>query len=146
MFLNKAVSIVCLNSNVTKVYLQKLLVKSSQIVLFFYLHFTWICVSWLTKEFWKNIHSWKCDSWFSSEVSKLTSLRNKFNLPLKYWFMEAKIVFCTWHGLQKWSKYHLHTIQTTFRENNMLVLEGSICEKQFFPCLKMHNFRVQLPK
>ena len=42
------------------------------------------------------------------EISLIFSLEN--------WFMEEKIVFCVWHGPQKWSKYHLHTIQTIFRK------------------------------
>ena len=50
--------------------------------------------------------------------SKLTSVRNKLNFSMKYWFMEAKIVFCTYHGLKKGSKYHVKTVQTTFNENN----------------------------
>ena len=37
---------------------------------------------------------------------------------MKYWFMEAKIVFCTYHGPKKGSKYHVETVQTTFSENN----------------------------
>ena len=37
---------------------------------------------------------------------------------MKYWFMKAKIVFCTFHGPEKGSKYHLETIKTTFSENN----------------------------
>ena len=72
----------------------------------------------ITKEFWKNIHFWKDYSWFSSEMSKLTSVRNKLNLLLKYWFIEAKIAFCVFQGSPKWSKYQLDTIQTTFSENN----------------------------
>ena len=70
------------------------------------------------KEFWKKYPFWKFDSWYSSEVSKITSVRNKLNLSLKYWFTEAKIVFCTCQGPQKWSKYHLKTILTTFSERN----------------------------
>ena len=37
---------------------------------------------------------------------------------MKYWFMEAKIVFCTYHGPRKGSKYHVEIVQTTFSENN----------------------------
>ena len=37
---------------------------------------------------------------------------------MKYWFMEANIVFCTYHGPKKGSKYHVETVQTTFSENN----------------------------
>ena len=35
------------------------------------------------------------------EMSKLTSVRNKLNLSMKYWFMEAKIVFFTCLGPPK---------------------------------------------
>ena len=42
----------------------------------------------ITREFWKY------DGCFSPQVSKLTSVWNKHKLSLKYWFMEAKIVFC----------------------------------------------------
>ena len=86
-----------------------LMVKSSEMILFFYLHFTWLCGHEIIKEFLKNINFWKYDNCFSSELSKLTSVRNKLNLPLKYWFMEAKIDFCVCHGPPKWSKYHLDT-------------------------------------
>ena len=37
---------------------------------------------------------------------------------MKYWFMEANIVFCTYHGPKKGSKYHVETVQTTLSENN----------------------------
>ena len=51
-------------------------------------------------------------------MSKLTSVRNKLNLSMKYWFMEAKIVFCTYHGPKKGSKYHIETVKTISSENN----------------------------
>jgi hypothetical protein len=43
----------------------------------------------------------------------VSSVRNKLNLSMKYWFMEAKIVFCICLGPEKGSKYHLKTVQTT---------------------------------
>ena len=95
-----------------------LIVKSSDMILFFYLHFTWLCGHEIIKEFLKNINFWKYDNCFSSEVSKLTSVRNKLNLPLKYWFMEAKDVCRICYGPKYWSKHHLNTIQTAFSENN----------------------------
>ena len=49
---------------------------------------------------------------------KTYSVRNKLNLSMKYWSMEAKIVFCTSLGPKKGSKYHLETVQTIFSENN----------------------------
>ena len=87
-------------------------------ILFFYLHFTWLSGHKMIKEFLKNINFWKYDNTFSSELSKLTSVRNKLNLALKYWFMEAKDVCRICYGLKYWSKYHLNTINTTFSENN----------------------------
>jgi hypothetical protein len=35
---------------------------------------------------------------------------------MKYWFMKAKMVFCTFHGPEKGSKWHLETVQTTLVE------------------------------
>ena len=37
---------------------------------------------------------------------------------MKYLFMEANIVFYTYHGPKKGSKYHVETVQTTFNEKN----------------------------
>jgi hypothetical protein len=51
-------------------------------------------------------------------VSLLTSVRNKLNLSLKYWSMEAITVFCMCLGPKRESKYHLETVQTIFSENN----------------------------
>ena len=48
-----------------------------------------------------NLNFLKYDSWFSSEVSKRTSARNMLHLPLKYRFMEAKIVYYICHCPQK---------------------------------------------
>ena len=62
----------------------------------------------MIKKILKNINFWKYDNTFSSELSKLTSVRNKLNLPLKYWFMEAKDVCRICYGLKYWSKYHLN--------------------------------------
>ena len=95
-----------------------LMVKSSEMILFFYLHFTWFNGHKIIKEFWKNIHFWEYDNCFSYEVSKLTSVRNKLNLPLKYWFMEVKDVRRICYGPNYCSKYHLDTIQTIFSEIN----------------------------
>ena len=94
------------------------MVKSSEMILFLYLHFSWLYGHKIIKEFWKNIHFWKYDNCFSSDVSKLTSVRNELNLPLKYWFMEAKDVsrICYCHKFR--SKYQLNTKQTTFSEND----------------------------
>ena len=95
------------------------MMKSSESISFFYLHFTWLFGSWNHQRTLKKQPFWKYYSWFSSEVSKLTSVRNKLNLTLKYWFMEAKNVFRMCLLLsQKWSKYHLKKINATFSEKN----------------------------
>ena len=82
------------------------------------LHFTWSYGSWHPQRILKKYPFWKYDSCFSSELSKLASVWNKLNLSLKYWFMEAKIDFCVCHGPQKWSEYHLDTLQSTLSQNN----------------------------
>ena len=48
----------------------------------------------------------------------MTSVRNKLNLSMKYWFMEAKIDFCICLGHGKGSKYHLKTVENIFSEKN----------------------------
>ena len=64
---------------VTKVYLKKLLVKSSKNNFIFYLNFTWLCVSWKLHRILKKYPFWKFESWFPSEVSKLTSANYHWN-------------------------------------------------------------------
>ena len=112
------IHIVCLNSNVTKVYLKKLLVKSSKnkfiFLPAFYLNL-WLMK--LPKNFEKRAIL-KIGDLVSFWGVKITSVRNKFNFSVKYWFMESNIVFFTCHGSEKGSKYHLETVQTTFSENN----------------------------
>ena len=39
-----------------------------------YLHFTWLCGSWKPQRILKKYLFWKYESWFPSEVSKLTSV------------------------------------------------------------------------
>ena len=94
-------------------------------------------------------------------MSKINSVRNKLNLSFKYWFMEAKIVFCVCYGPPKWSKYHLDTIQTTLSENNYYyralfvrinffhawkcIILGGICRSKFWhlrrkPAVVFSNF------
>ena len=48
-------------------------------ILFFYLYFTWLCVSWKLKRNLKKYLFLKYDSWFPSEVSKLTSVKYPWN-------------------------------------------------------------------
>ena len=95
-----------------------------------------------------NLEFWKYDSCFPSDVSKLTSVWNKLNSSLKYWCIEARLVFCTCYGPKKWSKLskcHLGTIQTTFNEESNYY-RGNICENLFLSSLKMLYFRGSLPK
>jgi hypothetical protein len=72
----------------TKVYSWFWIEKISEIILFFYLHFPWLYEPWQQQRILKKYPFWKHDSWFSSEVSKLTS------------------VFYPWNdafsGIQKW--------------------------------------------
>ena len=49
------------------------------------------CLTGLNLEFWKH------DSCFPSDVSKLTLVWNKLNLSLKYWCIEARLVFCNYY-------------------------------------------------
>ena len=89
--------------------------KSTENIIFFNLHFTWLFGSWnYQKKIARYFENRRAK--FPFEVSKLTSLRNKLNLSIKYWFMEAKLVFCICLGPEKRSKYHLETVQTIFSE------------------------------
>ena len=112
------VSIVWFSSKVTTLNSIFLIVYSSENTLFLYLHFTWLYGSWNHPIILKTHPFWKYDSWFSSDVSKLASVRNKLIMSLKYWFMETKNVFRSCYGPKKWPKYHLKTIMTTFSERN----------------------------
>ena len=102
----------------------------------------WLMIS--PKNF-EKIAILKIQQLFSSEVSKFTSVWNKPNLSLKYWFIEARLVVCICYGPNKWSKCHLDTIQTTFSENNNYN-RGNIGENLFLSSLKMHYFKGSLPK
>ena len=68
------------------------MVCSSENVLVIYLHFTWLYGSWNHQWILKRHLFWKYDGWFSSELPKPTSVRNKLIMSLKHWFMEAKNV------------------------------------------------------
>ena len=92
-----------------------------------------------------NLEFWKYDSRVPSDVSKHTPVWNKHNLSLKYWCIEAKLVFCTSYGPKKLSKCHLGALQTTFSENSNYY-RGNIGENLFLSSLKMHYFRGSLPK
>ena len=103
------------NTNLNSIFC---LLKGQKLILFLYLHFTWLCGSWHHQRILKKYPFWKCESCFPSEASKFTLVGKKLNLSLKYWFREAKIVFWMCYGTQKLSKYLLETIQTPFGENN----------------------------
>jgi hypothetical protein len=64
---------------VTILYSKFFIVKSSGIIQFFYLHFTWLCGSWNDQKLLKKLPFWRNDSWFSSEVSKSTSVKYPWN-------------------------------------------------------------------
>ena len=85
--------IVWFSSKVTTLNSNFLMVHSSENILFLYLHFNWLYGLWNHQRILKKHSFWKYDGWFSSEVSKLASVRNKLIMSLKYWFMEAKNVF-----------------------------------------------------
>ena len=87
----------------------------------------------------------KIQQLFSSEVSKFTSVWNKPNSSLKYWFIEARLVLSVCYCPKKLSKCHLDTIQTTFSEDNNYN-RRNIGENLFLSSLKMHYFRGSLPK
>ena len=67
-----------------------LMVYNSENILFLYLHFTCLYGSWNHQRILKKHPFWKYDSCFSSEVSKLASVRNELIMSLIYWFIEAK--------------------------------------------------------
>lgn len=48
--------------------------KKWELTLSFYLHFPWLYGPWKQQRVLKKYPFWKHDSWFSSEVSKLTSV------------------------------------------------------------------------
>ena len=65
---------------VTILYSTLLMVKSSEIIWFFNLHFTWLCGSWNPKKDFEKYQFWKYDSCFSSCVSKFTSVKYPWNV------------------------------------------------------------------
>ena len=96
-----------------------MIVYSSENTSFLYLHFTWLYGSWNHQRILKKHPFWNYDSWFSSEASKLASVRNKLIMSLKYQFMLAKNVFSSCVKVpKKWPKYHLKTILTRFSQRN----------------------------
>ena len=146
-----SIKVTTLNSNFLMVY-------RSENISFLYLHFIWLYGSWNHHRILKKHPFWKYDSWFSSEVSKLASVRNKLIMSLKYWFMEAKNVFRSCYGPKKWPKYHLKTILTTFSERNeyygtilvkinfchawKCMISGVLCS--WMPIHKFHTYSVQV--
>ena len=92
-----------------------------------------------------NLEFWKYDSWFPSDVSKLTSVWNKLNLSLKYWCIEARLVFYGSYGPKKISKCHIGTIKTTFSED-IYYYRGNIGQNISLSSLKLLYFKGSLPK
>ena len=48
-------------------------------ILFFYLHFTWLCASWKLQRIFEKQSFLKHESWFPSEVSRITSANYPWN-------------------------------------------------------------------
>ena len=53
--------------------------KSSGIIKVFHMHFSWLCGSWNNHRLLKKLSFWRNYSRFSSEVSKLTSVKYPWN-------------------------------------------------------------------
>ena len=131
--------------NMTQVKWKFLFMKSSKAHFIFLPAFYLIMWLMISPKNFEKIAILKIQQLFSSEVSKFTSVWNKSNLSLKYWFIEARFVFCICYGSKKWSKCHLDTIQTTFSEGNNYN-RGNIGENLYLSSLKMHYFKCCLPK
>ena len=86
------------NTNLNSIFC---LVKSSKIGFFFSPAFYLIMWLMTLQKNFEKIAILKIWELFSFELSKLTSVRKKLNLSLKYWFMEAKFVFWMCYGPQK---------------------------------------------
>ena len=71
--------IVWFSIKVTTLNSKFLMVYSSENILFLYLHFTWLYGSWNHQRILKKHPFWKYDGWFSSEVSKPTSVKYPWN-------------------------------------------------------------------
>ena len=116
------------------------------------------CLTGLNQEFKRN------DRFFPSEFSKHTSARKKLNLSLKYWFLEANVVFWICYSCKKWSKYLLDTIQSTscktdsykraISVNNNFshvwkcIISGLVCRSEFLqfrrkPAVIFTKFKIQ---
>ena len=124
--------------NMTQVKWKFLFMKSSKAHFIFLPAFYLIMWLMISPKNFEKIAILKIQQLFSSEVSKFTSVWNKPNLALKYWFIEARLVFCTCYGHKKWSKCHLDTMQTTFSEaevsfNTSEENQQSYFQNGFFP-------------
>ena len=64
---------VCPIENNTHLHSLFCLLKVQKLILFFHLHFTWLCGSWHHQRIFKKYPFWKNDSSFFTEVSKFTS-------------------------------------------------------------------------
>ncbi len=72
-------------------------------------------------------------------MSNLTLVRNKLNLSMKYWFNEAKIVFCICHVPEKVSKYHQETVQTT--SSKKITITGQYLKNLLFSMAENASFQ-----
>ena len=61
-------------------------------ILFLHLHFTWLCGSWKPKRILKKYLFWKYESWFPSEVTKLTSVCYPQNDAWKKYFNQHYVL------------------------------------------------------
>ena len=95
-----------------------------------------------TKEFWKNSYFKNRRANFLLWYQKLTSVRNKFNLSMKWCFLEVKIVFCVCLGPKKGLKYHLETVKTIFSQKNNYYYWTIFVKLNFFHAWKLWRYEL----
>ena len=95
----------CLVKKDTKFNQVFCLIKSPEIIFIFYQNFTWLYGARNHQRILKKYPFLKYDHWFPYKVSKFTLVRNMIDLSLKYWFIEAKVVFWICSGPKKYPKY-----------------------------------------
>ena len=72
----------------------------------------------------------KIQQLFSSEVSKFTSVRNQPNSSLKYWFIEARLVFCVCYCPK--NDQNVIRIQNRLHLVRTITITGKILVKIYF--------------
>ena len=112
---------------------------------FFICIFPYYVAHEITKEFWKNspFENENVTAFFPSEVSKLTSVRKRLTLSLKYWFFEPRVVIWLCFCPKKWSRYHVDTMLTIFvrtKTTSCHIFKLDIFSK-FFGDLMSHTIR-----